>query len=299
MVVYKEWPGCKELLSMIKDYKGLEIEAVRQDAGLFEEALNTLYRKADGDIVVNTDSDAHVSRNWVKEHLDIHRKIKNAGMATGMVDESTFADGSALPFFTRKMNEWKWLMNKHTLMDLPIDPKFKDYGMYIGKSGMLVDTGKRHNLIKTFKQHGVNMSWKRDALHGFRLPGYTKKGGRNEAAAALEVLFRGFTPIWFDRAMVHHPLHQSDSRSTSIASLPQELTAESVLFSYYVSRMYDVDLETLKSRTDLDNIIAGIVTLRKNKGYSIGYRIAHRAITEGWSAHRVRSALNDAFSKGK
>ncbi len=292
VVVYKEWPRWKDTLGKIKDYKGLEIELVKQNPGLFEEALNTIYRKADGDVIVHTDDDAHVSKNWIKEHVELHKKHKGVGMATGIVNESTLPDGTPLPFFTRFLNAQKWRMNKHTIIDRPIDSKFRDYGMYIGRSGMLVDTGKRYNMIKTFKQHGVNMSWKHGALHGFKLPGYTKQGGRNEAAAALEVIKRGFVPVWFDKGMVNHPLQRSDSRDTSIRSIPVELIVESVIFSYYVKRYagYDVDLEVLRRRTSIDSRLAKTIKLEHN-GYALGYDIVRKAIEQDWGPKMVRAAL--------
>ena len=299
LLVYKEWPGCKDMIGRIKEYKDLEMDFARQDAGRFEEALNTIYRKADGDIVIHTDDDAYASKDWIKEHVELHRRHKGIGIATGIVDESTFSDGTPLPFLTRLLNEQKWRMNKHTIIDRPIDERFRGYGMYIGKSGMLVDTGIRYNLIKTFKQHGVNMSWKRDALHEFRLPGYTKQGGRNEAAAALEVLERGFLPVWFEGGEVFHPLQRSDSRSASIGSLPVELTAESVLFSYYVSKRYAVDLNALRTRVKLlDDPITKVMTAWENKGYAIGYSIAKEAVMHNWPPKRVRTALIKAIQTG-
>ncbi len=135
MIVYKPWEGCKETFDRIKEYSGLGIRLVKQDAGLFEEALNTIYRKADSDVVINTDDDAWASRNWIKDHVEPHRRNKKVGMATGMVNESTLPDGTPLPFLTNLMNRQKWRMNKHTLLDRPIDSGFRGYGMYIGRSG--------------------------------------------------------------------------------------------------------------------------------------------------------------------
>ncbi len=298
MVVYKKWEGYKDTLSEIKAYDKLDINFIEQDKGLFEEALNTIYRKADGDIVIHTDDDAYASKNWVKDHIELHKKHKEVGMATGLVEENRLSDGTQLPFFKRFIKSQQWRMNKHTIIDKPIDEKFKDYGMYIGKSGMLVDTGKRHNMIKTFKQHGVNMSWKRDALHGFKLPGYTKQGGRNEAAAALEVIDKRYTAIWFDNGRVFHPLQKSDSRSTDIRTLPAELTAESVLFAYYVSRIYDINLDVLRRRVILDNFIARILTLNKNKGYEIGYRIIKSAIEKRYLPEKIRNELIKQLKEG-
>ena len=66
MVVYKKWEGYKDTLSKIKAYDKLDINFVEQDEGLFEEALNTIYRKADGDIVIHTDDDAYASKKLGK-----------------------------------------------------------------------------------------------------------------------------------------------------------------------------------------------------------------------------------------
>jgi glycosyltransferase involved in cell wall biosynthesis len=296
MIVYKKWDGYKDTLNKIKDYK-LDIEFVEQDRGLFEEALNTIYRKADADIVIHTDDDAYASINWVKDHIELHKKHKDVGMATGMVDESMYPDGTKVPFLRSFIRSQQWRMNKHTIIDKPIDTNFKDYGMYIGKSGMLVDTGRRYNMIKTFKQHGVNMSWKRDALHGFKLPGYTKQGGRNEAAAALESIKRGFNVIWFDKGKVDHPLQRSDSRNISITALPIELIAESVLFSYYIDKysIYDSDLQVLRRRVTVDKYLSYML-IGRDLGYALGFEITKSAMEDNLGAQKVRKTLIDKLA---
>ena len=293
LIVYKEWSGCEEIISKIKDYKGLDIEVLKQDQGYFEEALNTIYRKADGEIVMHADDDAWVSRNWVKDHVELHKKYKKVGMATGMVIENIHPNGTPLPFLKKLINYSKWYMNKHTIIDKPIDRRFNSYGMYIGKSGMLVDTGKRYYMIKTLKQHGVNMSWKREALKGFRLPGFTRYGGGNEACAALESLNRGYTPIWFNGAHIFHPIHESLSRGSSISTLPITLTAERVIFSYYTNNVagYNVDLDTLKLRNRLDILLASLISNSAKRGYEVGYEITKEAIENSWPANRVRKEL--------
>lgn len=296
MLIYKEWSGYKDIFNEIMEYKDLDVDFVKQDDGFFEEAMNTAYRKADGNIVLHIDDDAYVSSNWIQDHVDFHSKHTDIGIATGIVDESSSPDGKPLPKLTMMLNNQKWRMNKHTLLDRPIDKKFKGYGMYIGKSGMLVDTGKKYDMIKTFKQYGVNMSWKKDALHDFKLLGYTKNGVRNEAAAALEVMRRGFDAVWFNGGAVYHPAQESYlSRGASISSVPIELTAESVLFAYYTSYFYEVDTSILRTRAFLDNIATSAITLNKNHGYKIGYKIAKCAIDEHWQPSRVRTALINAL----
>jgi hypothetical protein len=137
------------------------------------------------------------------------------------------------------------------------------------------------------------MSWKREALHGFRLPCYTKQGGRNEASAALEVLKRGYVPVLFENGLVHHPLQESDSRSISVATIPRELTSESVLFSYYVDHFsnYGISLSTLKLRTTIDDLVSRMVTLNRNDGYSLGYRLTELAVDGNWQPAKVREEL--------
>ena len=298
MIIYKPWEGYKKVLDKIKEYKTLSIRLIKQNSGFFEEALNLAYRKADSDIVIHTDDDAWVDKNWITEHVEIHKKNKKIGMVTGRVIENIDQNGKKLPLSIRIPNELKWLMNKHTLIDKPITKKFIGYGMYLGKSGMLVDTGKRYELIKTLKQHGVNMSWKLEALTGFKLPGFTLNGGGFEACAALEAIERGFIPVWFSKAVVFHPVHQSLSRSSTISKVPVVLTAERVLFAYYakVIKSYKVDLNTLKLRNKIDRLISKFISKSAYMGYKIGYEIATKAIEENWKPAKVRYELATAVS---
>ncbi len=282
MVIYKPWDGYKQKLDPLREYD-LDIDFVRQPEGFFEEAMNVSYNKADGDVVIHTDDDAYASRNWISDHVDFHIKHQNVGIATGMVDQSTYPDGRKLSRAATFINGQKWRMNDFRLIDGPIDERFKGYSMYIGRSGMLVDTGRRHNMIKTFKQHGVNMSWKCDALHGFKFPGYSRVISRNEQAAALEVINRKFDAVWFDRGKVFHPLGESASRTMST-----ELLISDVIFSYYVSRFYDVDLGILRLRTRISDVLTRIATLNRNCGYEIGYEITSDAVKGRWQPHRVR-----------
>ncbi len=299
-VIYKESDDRKrdrKVLDRLKENKKLSIRLVKQYPGLFEEAMNTAFNKTGSDIVINTDDDAYASNDWVLEHVKVHKKHRKVGMATGKVVEKL----DDVEGFEARLNLFlhrqKWRLNNHTLIDRPIDEKFNGYGMYIGKSGMLVDTGRKQNMINTFKQHGVNMSWKREALEGFRLPGYTKQGGRNEAAAAIECIDRGYSAVWFDGAINHHPLIESDSRSASLANIPRVLTAESVVFAYYTSKKFDIDIDTLRLRTAIDDRLARLITKNKNDGYSIGYGIAKAAIDGAWAPAKVRATITKRLAQ--
>ena len=39
LIVYKEWPGCEEIISKIKDYKGLEIEVLSKTEVILKRHL--------------------------------------------------------------------------------------------------------------------------------------------------------------------------------------------------------------------------------------------------------------------
>ncbi len=291
LVIYKPWEGDKPVLDRIKEYK-LDIDFVKQPPGFFEEAMNVSYNKADGDIVIHTDDDAYATSTWISDHVAFHKKYPNVGIASGIVDQDSFRDGTKVSTTQKLINGQKWRMNDFRLIDKPIDTRFKGYGMYIGRSGMLVDTGKKYNMIKTFKQHGVNMSWKYDALHGFKFPGYAKIISRNEQAAALEVIDRGFDSVRFDKGKVFHPLGESYSRSMTV-----ELLMSDVIFAYYVSLFYDIDLGLLRFRSRAADFMTRLATSNKNHGYEIGYKITSEAIMKKWLPHRVRKEVIERLSK--
>ncbi len=278
-----------ETLDRIKDYSGLSINITKQKNGRIPEAMNIIFG-VDSDIVINTDDDAFASRNWVKDHYEFHSKHKNVGMATGMVREDAEAK-RAHSRINQMLNAQKWRISNFTRIDPPIDSRFADYGMYIGRSGMLVDTGRKHNLIRTFKQHGVNMSWKGDAMEGLGLPPYAPRGHRYEAYMALLIVRRGYHAVWFDKGINFHEMHASSSRGGGITTVPFETILTDVLFSYYVSKFYKVDLNTLRLRTQISDTIAKAITLNRNQGYTRGYRIAYTAITGKWTPETVRKAL--------
>lgn len=297
LVIYKLDRAKKSVIDRIKEYRSLNIELVAQTKGMAADVINIAYAKADGDIIINTDDDAQVSRNFVKNHVELHNKHPEVGVATGLVDDR--AKDASVSWMTDMLHRQMWRMNKHTIIDRPIGENFKEYGMYPGKSGMLVDTGKRYNMINTLKQHGVNMSWKKDALHGFKLPGYTKRAIGNEQAASLEAIKRGYTTVWFDGALVYHPWQESNSRSLSVKNVSPTLTAESVLFSYYIDRFtdYKIDLGTLKRRVNIDMLMSMVISPSASIGYRIGYNLAEGAIVEQWRPNRVRKELLEALDR--
>lgn len=88
---------------------------------------------------------------------------------------------------------------------------------------------------------------------------------------------------------------ESDSGSASLINVPQVLTAESVLFAHYTSRLFKIDLNTLRRRTTLDDMIAMVMTGNMNNWYKIGYLIAKAAIDGQWSPACIRKAMLEVF----
>jgi GT2 family glycosyltransferase len=275
----------KDLLDKIACYNSLSISIIKQQSGYFDEAMNLIFNYTDSGIVLNTDDDATVSKTWVSDHLKIHSKYPKIGMASGIVIENILKS----PIMNFLYNQ-KWRINKHTFIDKPISKIFSNFGMYVGKSGMLVDTGPKYN-IKTLKLRGVNMSWKAETLQGFKLLRYTLRGTHNEAAAGIEVLRRGYIPINFNNGAVYHPLHNSLSRTDSPLSFPSLLSIESVLFAYNTSKFFKIDLNILKKRTFVDDIITRIITKNKNTGYSTGFSIVKYSLEKSLSPKSVRELI--------
>ncbi len=296
IVFYKVDKANKEIIGRLKEYKSLDIEMVAQITGVYAEAINMAYHKADGEIGINTDDDAYVSKNWIKDHVEVHRKHPKIGMATGNVIEA--AGDVPVPLFMRLLNEQKWRINNHTLIDRPMTADFDGFGEYLGCSGMVVDTGRRYSMGRTIKQHGVNMSWKHDALHDFKFACYGR-GICNEQAAALEAIRRGYETIWFDGGIVHHPLQESTSRGRSIMNISEMLTAENVMFAYYIEKFvgYKIDLGVLRLRTRIDDLVSRAMTMNMNKGYNIGYNLVTKALEGNWKPERVREVLFKAGIK--
>ncbi|MCL4379212.1 MAG: glycosyltransferase family 2 protein [Candidatus Marsarchaeota archaeon] len=285
----------KHTLDRIEGYD-LSINIMKQHRGGIPEAMNTIFG-IDSHVIINTDDDAYASKNWIKDHVGFHDKHKNVGMATGLVREVGLRTGGIQGSIDRVLNAQKWRISNFAAIDPPIDDRFADYGMYIGKSGMLVDTGKKHNMIKTFKQHGVNMSWKGNAMQDLKLPPYAPRGHRYEAYIAMLMERKGYSVVWFDKGINFHRTHESSSRGKSITTVPPETIMTDVLFSYYVSRLYTVDLSILRTRTQISGIIAKTISSNKNNWYEEGYVIAKRAITRGWSPSKVRRELVGAIKR--
>lgn len=256
----------------------------------FIEAMNVIFRKSDGDITINIDDDVRFGKTFIKEHLTQHQLHQEIGMATG-----SFTDKSDKT--PRSVKMARYVLESQ--VDKPISPTFSNYEGYIGKSGMMLRTYKNADYMPTLSQRGLNMSWKREGLSGFKLPNYTIRTFRNEQAAALEAINRGYIPIKFSGArVIHLPVASSLTRSNDILH-KKEFMAEKVLFAYYSSKFFDVDLKVLKARTMIDDLYTRITEDKRNDGYKIGYELTTRAINESWSEKKVKEHLMQIIIESK
>ena len=255
----------------------------------FIEAMNVIFKKSDGDIIINIDDDISFGKKFIEEHLLQHHNHPELGIATGScIDKSN-------KIISAKQN--LYLLDAY--VDKPISRKFFKYEGYIGKSGMMLHSHKTAEYMLTIAQRGFNMSWKKEALLGFKMPNYTIRAFRNEQAAALEVINRGYTAIKFKGAQILHlPLTHSLTRSNNILH-KKEFIVEKVLFAYYSAKFFDVDLKVLEMRTRIDDFFTRIMDDKRNNGYILGHEITKKAINESWSEKKVKNQLMKIVSESK
>jgi hypothetical protein len=159
---------------------------------------------------------------------------------------------------------------------------------------MLVDIGSTVSGL-TVRQKGANMSWKADALKGFRLPCCTIRGFRNEVLASIAAIQRGYTARYFNFARVMHKDRESLTRSKSPIH-GVELDVENALLAYQMSKKFEIDLDLMETRCRLKEAYRRIFEPGRRNGYVIGRRLTHKAITERWGRQKVRRALLNILS---
>lgn len=275
------------VLDKLERYKGLSLDIRFQRTRYGFEYQNLPLTKAEGDITISVDDDTVVPLDLVEKHVTMHRKCSKVGSITGAAPEVGAERMGALGRF---LDSQKWRITDYRLFDRPIDRRMSDYSTYIGRSGMLVDTGRSSSLMKTMKQHGVNMSWKREMAEGFRVPKYCVRGLHWESAIALELLRRGHDSIYTDGITLKHQQRTSATRNHGVGTMPEWILGESVLFAYFTSKYYKVDLKVLRARTAMADAISRVVSLGRNRGFEVGYEIVKRAIEEDWKPHEVLRA---------
>ncbi|BCU68743.1 glycosyltransferase [Stygiolobus caldivivus] len=288
LIVYKPSEGDKTE-EVVRKYSGqLDIEIVHQTEGYFDEALNLLYSRANGDILITTDDDAVPSPSWVEDHVRLHEKYPEVGLLGPIMSSQSPAS-----FFKRLYNKF---------MEPPLEPSFYEYSTYYAKTGILVgnpNIGKVSTpYVKSFSFMGVNMSVKREVYKDFRLLPMTLRGIGNEPFLALHTFRKGYVSANFHSCCnITHEERDSLSRPKSVSGI-KERYAELMLSVYYLSKFYKLDLTRLS--LDVKTKLA-VWNLRKKseqeramiEGLRAGLRIALEAIKEGKDEKWIRSKLTE------
>lgn len=144
LVVYKPSDG-DVTEDVISKYKNLDIDIIYQKEGYFEETMNLIFSNANADILIITDDDAIPSKDWIRDHVNLHEKFPEVGMVG--------------PYFGNghKINVFKKIYS--FLMERPLDERMKDYLTYFSRTGIFVGNPffNNYNLpyVKSFSFMGV------------------------------------------------------------------------------------------------------------------------------------------------
>jgi len=222
----------------VKQYEKLmKVNFIEQKDGLLEEAYNLALKLSDSDILLFTDDDACPGRSWVEDHVNLHKKNPEIGVAGGLI--------------TGKY--WKNYPNavfeifKGTPMMEEADPVFRDYTGYLTKTGLSVDRQEHKNSEKTLAVAGVNMSVKRAAYENFQVYTYSLFASYIETQISLNAIRRGYSSARFPGALTYH----KKIHSLSVPGKRNEwkLIVEKFAFPYIANRFYKVDLDLLQQLT--------------------------------------------------
>ncbi|AWR93948.1 glycosyltransferase [Acidianus brierleyi] len=284
LVVYKPSDG-DVTEDVISKYKNLDIEVIYQKEGYIEEAMNLIFSNANADILITTDDDAIPSKDWVKDHIEMHSNPE-----FGVVGNNS----------TVRLINFSLLERSYAkLFEKPIDKAMSDYAIYIAETGLWTynkSFRKNGRIIKTLGLSGYNMSLKKEVYKNFKLEQMTLRGAYYENYVGVNAIRKGFHSVFVQNCCkTEHLNRESISRSKN-PSVIKELYAESVLSAYYFSRIYKINLEKLKT----DILIKtwkwylkdrSLLSLAAIEGLRLGLKITLDAIKKGYSGEQIRKRL--------
>lgn len=286
LVVYKPSDG-DVTEDVISKYKNLDIDIIYQKEGYIEEAMNLIFSNADADILITTDDDAIPSKDWVKDHVNLHEKFPEVGMVG--------------PYFgIGHKNVFKKIYS--FLMKRPLDERMKDYLSYFSKTGIIVGNPffNNYNLpyIKSFSFRGVNMSVKKEVYKDFRLLQMTLRGIQYEQYLCFHSFMKGLYPATFkDCCKLFHNERDSLSRPKSLSGI-KEKYAERMLSVYYLNKFYKLDLTKLKIDMLIKTLSWNLHKKTKEDeamlaGIRLGLKISLEAIQNNYDSTWIRSKLKE------
>ncbi|MUN29507.1 glycosyltransferase family 2 protein [Sulfuracidifex metallicus] len=267
--------GDEKTLQILDSFRGdLDLNLVYQEEGLFEEALDLLFREK-ADLYVTTDDDATPSPTWVEDHVRI-QEMEWVGCATGEIEGSKWVNYPNLIF--DKFRDKVYMK--------PYSKDFQQYHGFLTKGGLSVDKNepKPEGVFKTLAVAGVNMSVKGEVVKGYVPLTFTLRGTYNESLIALNGMRKGFHSINFQGAKVNHADRESLSR-TKNKLVADYLALERFVLPYGVNYLgFHIDESLINQMiNDINWDVA-----------KEGLRIALRGIEEDVEPLRFRKMLMES-----
>jgi len=194
-----------------------------QTEGHFTRALNMGIKGSKGDILLFTDDDVILPKNWVKSHIYNHIRFMKSGAISGQYINIAPTSGLVSSFKKESLSSKVSRGLRWRLPLLMIDkphPLFKKYrlGIYITQSfrvakGFYIP----HKLCFSLPCRGVNMSFKRDAIKNIFFPEHPllKIAPYNEQYLGARIVLEGWESIYDPQIVVYHRVRQGLSASTN------------------------------------------------------------------------------------
>jgi glycosyltransferase involved in cell wall biosynthesis len=234
LIVYKH--SSEDVLPIMDEYsKKMDMDIIHQDYGYIERAMNLILLNFKGDLLINTDADAILTDNAIEDHINIHQKYPNVGIASGDVD----------PPYNVKTKNSSIISFIDIFVDYPpLNSLMLEYEDYISTAGMVVKNPyykkKESAFTPSISIAGVNMSIKKEAVKNFFLEEITLNGLRYEERLALYATQKNFSSVHFKGALVKHIQRKSLSRGNYLYT-----GIEEGLSPYIFNRFYPINKSKL------------------------------------------------------
>lgn len=222
--------GTEELVSMMSRKFGLRCKILIQRNGHFTYGLNLGKKYANGDVLLYTDDDVILPKDWVMHHLKAHSKYKYAGAISGRVMYYNLGSSGGARCVQPSEDEEPLVRIYRRLLRPIVDRPhelFKEYryGVYITK-----DFKVAHGYYIPYKfcfslpYRGVNMSFKAEAIKNAHFPEYPllKRAPFNEQYVGAQVALRGWKSFYMPHIVVYHISRESLSRPKNKKDLISE-----------------------------------------------------------------------------
>jgi glycosyltransferase involved in cell wall biosynthesis len=212
LIIYKPFMGDNTLDIIEKYEKKLDIKIIIQKEGLFDEALNIIYSRSNGDILILLDDDTIPNNTFVEEHLRLHENYPDIGVIGGYVDP--MRNTGFRKRFHNLLFEYITGYRKPLVNSLD-----KIYNSYPNRLGFLYFNEPPYRVGEiryTFWIEGVNMSVKRRIYRDFRLPCSTIYGSGNELLLGIHSFKKGYHVVRSSCCYVKHLERESLSRTKNL-----------------------------------------------------------------------------------